>query len=103
MISSDGHITVVSVAGTNLEFNSALKFSSLRSSDSGTYTCFSVVSLVSSYIVSSDSVSASITVTASKLAPRREDAPQHVPGRWYCVTYSLYLSDVSRSQNNHPC
>ena len=67
VISSDGHVTVVSVAGTNLEFNSALRFSSLQSSDSGTYSCFSVVSLVSSYIVSSDSVSASVAVTACEL------------------------------------
>ena len=66
MIASDGHITVVAVAGTSLEFDSALQFSSLQSSDSGTYTCFSTVSLVSSYIVSSDAVSASIVVTASK-------------------------------------
>ena len=66
VISSDGHITVVGVAGTDLEFNSAVRFSSLRSSDSGTYTCFSTVSLVSSYIASGDTVSASISVTASE-------------------------------------
>ena len=66
MISSDGHVTVVGVAGTDLEFNSAIRFSSLRSSDSGTYTCFSTVSLVSSYIASGDTVSASIIVTASE-------------------------------------
>ena len=67
VISSDGRdITVVGVAGTDLEFNSAVRFSSLRSSDSGTYTCFSTVSLVSSYIASGDTVSASIIVTASE-------------------------------------
>ena len=66
VMSSGGHITIAAVTGTNLEFNSALQFSSLRSSDSGTYTCFSVVSLVSSYIVGSDSISASIVITASK-------------------------------------
>ena len=66
MISSDGHITVVDVAGTDLEFNSAIRFLSLRSSDSGSYTCFSTVSLVSSYIASGDAVSASIAVTASE-------------------------------------
>ena len=66
MISSNGHITVVGVAGTDLEFNSAVCFSSLRSADSGTYTCFSTVSLVSFYIASGDTISASIVVTASK-------------------------------------
>ncbi len=66
VMSSDGHITVTGVAGTDLEFNSALRFSSLQSSDSGSYTCFSTVSLVSSYIASGDTVSASIVVTASK-------------------------------------
>ena len=84
VISSDGHVTVVSVAGTNLQFNSALRFSSLRSSDSGTYTCFSVISLVSSYIVGSDSISASVVITASKLTPKR-------PGMW------LYMSTVPDS------
>ena len=72
VISSNGHVTVVAVAGTNQEFTSALQFSSLQSSDSGTYTCFSVVSLVSSYIVSSDSISASIVVTASELVNSQE-------------------------------
>lgn len=66
VVSPNGHITVVGVAGTSLEFNSSLRFSSLRSSDSGTYTCFSTVSLVSSYIASGESVSASVVVTASK-------------------------------------
>ena len=66
VMSSSGHITVVGVSGTNLEFNSTVRFSSLQSSDSGTYTCFSTVSLVSSYIASGDTVSASIVVTASK-------------------------------------
>ena len=71
-MSSDGHISVVAVAGTNLEFNSGLYFSSLRSSDSGTYSCFSTVSLVSSYIVSSDSVSATIVITASTLLAKQD-------------------------------
>ena len=66
VISSSGHITVVGVAGTNLEFNSSVQFSSLRSSDSGRYTCISTVSLFSSYIVSSTSVSASVVVSACK-------------------------------------
>ena len=66
VMSSDGHVSVAAVAGKNLEFNSSLHFSSLRSSDSGTYSCFSTVSLVSSYIVSSETVSATIVITASK-------------------------------------
>ena len=67
VMSSDGHVSIVAVAGTKLEFNSGLYISSLRSSDSGTYSCFSTASLVSSYIVSSDSVSATVVITASKL------------------------------------
>ena len=66
VMSSRGHITVAAVAGTNLEFNSSVQFSSLRSSDSGRYTCISTVSLSSSYIVSSTSASASVVVSASK-------------------------------------
>ena len=66
VMSSDGHIQVVAVSGNNLEFNSSLYFSSLRSLDSGSYSCFSTVSLVSSYIISSETTSASVVVTASK-------------------------------------
>ena len=66
VMSSSGHITVVGVAGTDLEFNSSVQLSSLRSSDSGSYTCISTVSLSSSYIVSSTSISASVVISASK-------------------------------------
>ena len=66
VMSSSGHITIIGVTGTYLEFNSTVNFASLRSSDSGTYTCFSTVSLVSSYIASDDTISASIDINASK-------------------------------------
>ena len=66
MMSSSENITIIGVTGTYLEFNSTVNFASLQSSDSGTYTCFSTVSLVSSYIASGDTISASIDVNASK-------------------------------------
>lgn len=55
---SDGHISVLGDRGTFTEHDSTLRFSSLHSSDTGNYTCSSVASSTSRYVVSSSTTSA---------------------------------------------
>ena len=68
-VQSDGRVSVLGVQGVLLEYNSTLRFSSLRSSDSGTYTCSSIVTSVpaSRFIVTSNSISAVSTVNAGNM------------------------------------
>ena len=68
-ISSDSKITVGSVTVEELKFQSSLHFSFLKSSDTGTYTCSSIVqtSVVSLYVESSDSTSSNTSVNAGNL------------------------------------
>ena len=69
-ISSDSRITVdnVTMSLEDVAFKSSVHFSFLKSSDSGTYTCFSIVqpSVVSLYVDSSDSTSSNTSVNAGK-------------------------------------
>ena len=62
---SDGRISVLGDRGTFTEHDSTLRFSSLRSSDTGTYTCTSMASSTSRYVVASNSTSAASSVNAS--------------------------------------
>ena len=62
---SDGRISVLGDRGTFTEHDSTLRFSSLRSSDTGTYTCTSIASSTSRYVVASNSTSAASSVNAS--------------------------------------
>ena len=65
-ISSDSRITVGSVTVEELKFQSSLHFNSMKSSDTGTYTCSSIVrpTVVSLYVKSSDSTSSNTSVDA---------------------------------------
>lgn len=62
---SDGRISVLGDRGTFTEHDSTLQFSSLRSSDTGTYTCTSVASSTSRYVVASNTTSAASSINAS--------------------------------------
>ena len=62
---SDGRISVLGDRGTFTEHDSTLQFSSLRSSDTGTYTCSSVASSTSRYVVASSTTSAVNSINAS--------------------------------------
>ena len=66
VISNDSRVSVVDVEGAMLEYNSILSFSSLQSSDSGSYTCTSIAAptQTSRYIINSDSVSTVTTIDA---------------------------------------
>ena len=67
-ISSDSRITVdnVTMSLEDVAFKSSVHFSYLKCSDTGTYTCFSVVqpSVASLYVESSDSTSSNTSVDA---------------------------------------
>ena len=62
---SDGRISVLGDRGTFTEHDTTLRFSSLRSSDTGTYTCMSVASSTSPYVVASNTTSAASSINAS--------------------------------------
>ena len=62
---SDGRISVLGDRGTFTEHDSTLRFSSLLSSDTGTYTCTSMASSTSRYVVASNSTSAASSINAS--------------------------------------
>ena len=66
VMSNDSRVSVVDSEGEVLEYNSILSFSSLQSSDSGTYTCTSIVVPLptSRYIINSDSGSTATTFDA---------------------------------------
>ena len=78
-ISSDSKITVGSVTVEELKFQSSLHFSFLKSSDTGTYTCSSIVqtSVVSLYVESSDSTSSNTSVNAGNF--------NHTGHSTYCI------------------
>ena len=63
-VQSDGRVSVLGDRGMFTEHDSTLRFSSLRSSDSGTYTCSSVASSTSRYVVASDTTSAESSINA---------------------------------------
>ena len=62
---SNGRVSVLGDRGTFTEHDSTLRFSSLRSSDTGTYTCSSVASSTSRYVVASNTTSAVNSINAS--------------------------------------
>ena len=62
---SDGRISVLGDRGTFTEPDSTLQFSSLRSSDTGTYTCTSVASSTSPCVVANNTTSAASSINAS--------------------------------------
>ena len=63
---SDRHISILGVEGAMLEYDSTLRFSSLQSAHSGTYTCSSVATPAntSRYVLNSDSASITSLVNA---------------------------------------
>lgn len=63
-VQSGGHISVLGDRGTFTEHDSTLQFSLLRSSDSGTYTCTSIASSSSRYVVASETISAASSINA---------------------------------------
>ena len=65
-IQTDGRITILGVEGAMLEHDSTLRFSSLRSSDSGNYTCISTATptQTSRYIITSSSASTVTSISA---------------------------------------
>ena len=65
-VSNDSRVFVMGVEGAMLEHDSTLRFSSLRSTDSGSYTCTStaIPAEASRYVTSSDSAAASSSVNA---------------------------------------
>ena len=58
---SDSNITISTVAGSNLQYNSTLSFNSLRLSDSGIYTCISIAKPVDPISVTPSSIDSSYT------------------------------------------
>lgn len=64
---TDGRVSVLGVEGAVLEYDSTLRFSSLRSSDSGAYTCTSIATPTqpSRYIIGSNSASTASSINAS--------------------------------------
>ena len=73
-ISTDSRVSILGVEGAMLEYDSTLRFSSLRSTDSGTYTCSSIATpkRASRYILSSNSVSTVSSVNAGKDLAKRK-------------------------------
>ena len=65
-VSADSHVSILSIEGAMLEYDSTLRFSSLQSAHSGTYTCSSVATPVhtSRYVLNSDSASITSLVNA---------------------------------------
>ena len=65
-IQTDGRVSLLGVEGAMLEYDSTLRFSSLRSSDSGNYTCVSIATPTQSsrYIIGSNSASMASPVSA---------------------------------------
>jgi hypothetical protein len=68
---SDGHISVLGDRGSFTEHDSTLRFSLLRSSDSDTYTCTSIASSTSRYVVASEPTSAESSINASAYSYRQ--------------------------------
>ena len=68
-VRNDSRVHVLGTEGAMLEFDSSIRFSSLRSTDSGSYTCSSaaVPSQTSRYIINSDVKSTATSVNAGKL------------------------------------
>ena len=58
---SDSNITISTVTGSNLKYNSTLSFNSLRLSDSGIYTCISIAKPVDPISVTPSSIDSSYT------------------------------------------
>ena len=69
-VRNDSRVHVRGAEGAMLEYDSTVRFSSLRSIDSGSYTCSSaaVPSQTSRYIIDSDVTSTATSVNAGKLA-----------------------------------
>ena len=65
-VQTDSRVQILSVEGAMLEYDSTLRFTSLRSSDSGAYTCTSSAAPTQStpYIIGSNSTSIVSSVSA---------------------------------------
>ena len=65
-IQTDGRVSILGVEGAELEHDSTLRFSSLRSLDSGNYTCISTATptRTSRYIISSSRASTVTSINA---------------------------------------